>query len=113
MDSVKIGDWIAVGVSIALVARVLLIDNPEATIIVAPALIGLCSSRGLAAETINPRNRSLPNRSNGPLLADRLGRSSLRPVARSHRPRRSLSPANPRIARLVSQPRAAMYAVVA
>jgi len=37
MDSVKIGGWIAVGVSLALVARVLLIDNPEATIIVAPA----------------------------------------------------------------------------
>jgi hypothetical protein len=40
MDSVKIGGWIAVGVSLALVARVLLIDNPEGIIIVAPALIG-------------------------------------------------------------------------
>jgi hypothetical protein len=40
MDSVKIAGWIAVGVSLVLVARVLLIDNPEAIIIVAPALIG-------------------------------------------------------------------------
>ena len=40
MDSVKIAGWIAVGVSLALVARVLVIENPEAIIIVAPALIG-------------------------------------------------------------------------
>jgi hypothetical protein len=40
MDSVKIADWIAVGVSLVLVARVLQIDNPEAIIIIAPALIG-------------------------------------------------------------------------
>jgi hypothetical protein len=40
MDSVKIAGWISVGVSLVLVARVLLIDNPEAIIIVAPALIG-------------------------------------------------------------------------
>ena len=40
MDSVKIAGWIAVGVSVVLIARVLLIDNPEAIIIVAPALIG-------------------------------------------------------------------------
>ena len=40
MDSVKIAGWIAVGVSVVLVARVLLIDNPEAIIIVVPALIG-------------------------------------------------------------------------
>ena len=40
MDSVKIAGWIAVGVSLVLVARVLLIDNPKAIIIVAPALIG-------------------------------------------------------------------------
>ena len=39
MDSVKIAGWIAVGVSLVLVARVLLIDNPEAIIIIAPALI--------------------------------------------------------------------------
>jgi hypothetical protein len=40
MDSVKIAGWIAVGVSLVLVARVLLIDNPEAIIIVVPALLG-------------------------------------------------------------------------
>ena len=40
MDSVKIAGWIAVGVSLVLVARVLQIDNPEAIIIIAPALIG-------------------------------------------------------------------------
>jgi hypothetical protein len=40
MDSVKVAGWIAVGVSLVLIARVLLIDNPEAIIIVAPALIG-------------------------------------------------------------------------
>jgi hypothetical protein len=40
MDSVKIAGWIAIGVSLVLVARVLMIDNPEAIIIVAPALIG-------------------------------------------------------------------------
>jgi hypothetical protein len=40
MDSVKIAGWIAVGVSLVLVARVLLINNPEAIIIVAPAIIG-------------------------------------------------------------------------
>jgi hypothetical protein len=40
MDSVKIAGWIAVGVSLVLVARVLLIDNPEAIIIVVPSLLG-------------------------------------------------------------------------
>jgi hypothetical protein len=40
MDSVKIAGWIAVGVSLVLVARVLQIDNPEAIVIIAPALIG-------------------------------------------------------------------------
>jgi hypothetical protein len=40
MYAVKIAGWIAVGVSLVLVARVLLIDNPEAIIIIAPALIG-------------------------------------------------------------------------
>jgi hypothetical protein len=40
MDPVKIAGWIAVGVSVVLIARVLLIDSPEAIIIVAPALIG-------------------------------------------------------------------------
>jgi hypothetical protein len=40
MDSVKIAGWIAIGVSLVLVARVLMIDNREAIIIVAPALIG-------------------------------------------------------------------------
>jgi hypothetical protein len=40
MDSVKIAGWIAVGVSLLLVARLLLIGNPEAIIIVAPAFIG-------------------------------------------------------------------------
>lgn len=40
MDSVKIAGWIAVGVSLLLVTRVLLIGNPEAIIIVAPAFIG-------------------------------------------------------------------------
>ena len=40
MDSVKIAGWIAVGVSLLLVARVLMIGNPEAIIVIAPALIG-------------------------------------------------------------------------
>ena len=39
MYSVRIAGWITVGISLVLVARVLLIDNPEA-IIIAPALIG-------------------------------------------------------------------------
>jgi hypothetical protein len=46
MGIVKAGGWIAVGLSIALVARVLLIDNAEAILVVAPALIG-----GLAVVT--------------------------------------------------------------
>jgi hypothetical protein len=40
MDSVRIAGWIAVGVSLVLVARVLQIDNPEAIIIIAPAFVG-------------------------------------------------------------------------
>jgi len=40
MDSVKFAGWIAVVVSLVLVARVLQIGNPEAVIILAPALIG-------------------------------------------------------------------------
>jgi hypothetical protein len=40
MYSVRIAGWITVGISVVLVARVLLIDNPEAIIIIAPALIG-------------------------------------------------------------------------
>jgi hypothetical protein len=40
MTLVKAGGWIAVGLSIALVVRVLLIDNAEAILVVAPALIG-------------------------------------------------------------------------
>ena len=40
MDSEKIAGWIAIGVSLVLVARVLMIGNPEAIIIIAPALIG-------------------------------------------------------------------------
>jgi hypothetical protein len=36
----KIGAWIALGLSIALVVRVIAIDNPEALVIVAPALVG-------------------------------------------------------------------------
>jgi hypothetical protein len=40
MYSVRIAGWITVGISLVLVARVLLIDNPEAIIIIAPALIG-------------------------------------------------------------------------
>ena len=39
MYSVRIAGWITVGISLVPVARVLLIDNPEA-IIIAPALIG-------------------------------------------------------------------------
>jgi hypothetical protein len=40
MYSGRIAGWITVGISLMLVARVLLIDNPEAIIIIAPALIG-------------------------------------------------------------------------
>jgi predicted branched-subunit amino acid permease len=40
MGFVKAGGWIAIGLSLALVARVLLINNPEAIIVVAPAVIG-------------------------------------------------------------------------
>ncbi|HEY8115385.1 MAG TPA: hypothetical protein VIH70_03125 [Actinomycetota bacterium] len=36
----KIGAWIALGLSIALAVRVIAIDNPEALVIVAPALVG-------------------------------------------------------------------------
>lgn len=36
----KIGAWIALALSIALVVRVIAIDNPEALVIVAPALVG-------------------------------------------------------------------------
>jgi hypothetical protein len=39
MGLVRAGGWIAIGLSLALVIRVLLIHNPEA-ITVAPALIG-------------------------------------------------------------------------
>jgi hypothetical protein len=40
MGLVRAGGWISIGLSLALVVRVLLIDNPEAIIVVAPALIG-------------------------------------------------------------------------
>lgn len=36
----KIGAWIALALSIALVVRVIAIGNPEALVIVAPALVG-------------------------------------------------------------------------
>ena len=36
----KIGAWIALALSMTLVARVIAIDNPEALFIVAPALVG-------------------------------------------------------------------------
>src|SRR5512132_1503972 len=45
------GGWIAIGLSLALVARVFLINNQEAIIVVAPALIG-----GIAVVTW-PRRR--------------------------------------------------------
>ena len=37
----KIGAWIALALSIALVVCVIAIDNPEALVIVAPALVGV------------------------------------------------------------------------
>jgi hypothetical protein len=40
MIYVRVGGWIAVGLSLALLARVIVIDNPEAILVVAPALIG-------------------------------------------------------------------------
>jgi hypothetical protein len=36
----KVGAWLALAVSIALVLRVIAIDNAEAIVIVAPALVG-------------------------------------------------------------------------
>ena len=36
----KVGAWIALALSVALVLRVLAIDNTEAIVIVAPALVG-------------------------------------------------------------------------
>jgi hypothetical protein len=43
----KVGAWIALALSIALVLRVIAIDNAEAIVIVAPALVGaLWCSRG-------------------------------------------------------------------
>lgn len=36
----KVGAWIALALSIALVLRVIAIDNAEAVIVVAPALVG-------------------------------------------------------------------------
>ena len=36
----KVGAWIALALSIALVIRVIAIDNPEALVIVAPAFVG-------------------------------------------------------------------------
>ena len=40
MGFVKAGGWIAIGLSLALVAHVILINNPEAIIVIAPALVG-------------------------------------------------------------------------
>jgi hypothetical protein len=37
---VKVGGWLALALSAALVVRVVQIDNPEALVIVAPALAG-------------------------------------------------------------------------
>jgi hypothetical protein len=36
----KVGGWLALALSSALVVRVVAIDNPEALVIVAPALVG-------------------------------------------------------------------------
>jgi hypothetical protein len=40
MGFVRTAGWITVGLSVALLARILLINNPEAILIVAPALVG-------------------------------------------------------------------------
>jgi hypothetical protein len=40
MGSVRAGGWIAIGLSLALVVRVVLINNPEAITVIAPAMIG-------------------------------------------------------------------------
>lgn len=37
----KVGAWIALALSVALVLRVIAIDNAEAIVIVAPALVGV------------------------------------------------------------------------
>lgn len=42
----KVGAWIALALSIALVVRVIAIDNPEALVIVAPALVGALLALG-------------------------------------------------------------------
>jgi hypothetical protein len=42
----KVGAWIALTMSIALVIRVIAIDNPEALVIVAPAFVGALLALG-------------------------------------------------------------------
>jgi hypothetical protein len=42
----NVGAWIALALSIALVVRVIAIDNPEALVIVAPALVGALLALG-------------------------------------------------------------------
>jgi hypothetical protein len=42
----KLGAWIALALSIALVIRVIAIDNPEALVIVAPAFVGALLALG-------------------------------------------------------------------
>jgi hypothetical protein len=42
----KVGAWIALAPSIALVIRVIAIDNPEALVIVAPAFVGALLALG-------------------------------------------------------------------
>ena len=42
----KVGAWIALTLSIALVIRVIAIDNPEALVIVAPAFLGALLALG-------------------------------------------------------------------
>ena len=42
----KVGAWIALTLSIALVIRVIAIDNPEALVIVAPAFVGALLALG-------------------------------------------------------------------
>ena len=42
----KVGGWIALALSIALVIRVIAINNPEALVIVAPAFVGALLALG-------------------------------------------------------------------
>jgi hypothetical protein len=89
----KVGAWIALALSIALVLRVIAIDNAEAIVIVAPALVGALLAARVVADARGSADGPRAHRCNGDPLADRLDRAALRPLTDPHRPcRRSYFP---------------------